>query len=90
MASIPPRVFARLEDAARVVFPALGYSSTAAEEAVRDGGSAEIDPRAELVGVLLARVETARADELLTELRRDVTRDRARGAVHWFVGECLE
>lgn len=60
------------------------------EEAVRDGGSAEVDPRAELVGVLLASGETARADELLTELRRDIPRDRARGEVHWFVGECLE
>jgi tetratricopeptide (TPR) repeat protein len=60
------------------------------EEAVRDGGSADIDPRAELVGVLLARGDKPRVDELLTELRRDVPRDRARGEVHWFVGECLE
>jgi tetratricopeptide (TPR) repeat protein len=60
------------------------------EEAVLDGGSAYVDPRAGLAGVLLSRDENARADELLTELRRDVPPGRARGDVHWYVGEFLE
>lgn len=60
------------------------------EEAVRDGGSATVDPRAGLVDALLVDGETARADELMTELRRDIPRGRARGEVHLFVGEALE
>ncbi len=61
------------------------------EEAVRDGGEAYVDPRAQLVNVLLDLGETQRADELLVELRRDVAEGKAApGPVYEFVGEALE
>jgi hypothetical protein len=60
------------------------------EEALQDGGPTWVDARASLVGVLLERGDSARVDELLRELRRDLASGRAYGPVHEFVGESLE
>lgn len=60
------------------------------EDALADGGDTYIDPRAELLGVALDLGETARADELLRELRQAVRDGRAGSFVHEVVGEALE
>jgi hypothetical protein len=68
----------------------LGRAKACLEEAVRDGGKAYLDPRAELLDVLLELDDTGRVDELLAELRRDLATGRTGGPVHPFVGETLE
>lgn len=60
------------------------------EAAVDDGGGSYIDPRAELVAVLLEIGDAQRADELLAELRRDSEAGRAGDFVPATVGEALE
>ena len=60
------------------------------EAALEDGGPTWIDPRALLVSLLLELGESAQADELLAELRRDLAAHGPRGPVHEFVGEALE
>lgn len=60
------------------------------EAAVADGGDAYLDPRAELLGVVLRLGEKDRAEELLTQLREAV-RDGHHGRfLHESVGEALE
>lgn len=68
----------------------LARARAAFEEAVQDGGDAYVDPRAELVGVLLDLGDTPAADDLLAALHRDVEAGRAAEFVHALVGETLE
>lgn len=68
----------------------LSRARTCFEEAVDDGGGSYIDPRAELAAVLLEGGDTQRADDLLTELRRDVEAGRGGEFVPATVGEALE
>lgn len=60
------------------------------EQAAQDGGDAYLDPRAELVHVLLELGETARVDELLQQLRSDLRAGWSGRFVHETVGEGLE
>ncbi len=60
------------------------------EQALDDGGPTYLDPRAQLVGVLLRLGETDRADGLIGEIRRDVRAGHAGRDVHGLVGEALE
>lgn len=60
------------------------------EEAVRDGGEAFIDPRAEMLNVLFDLGETSRVDQLLAELWRDLKAGWEGRYVHELVGEALE
>lgn len=69
---------------------ALPQARRCYQEAVTDGGSTLLDPRAELLGVLFALGETDRADALLAELRRSVREGSAGDYVHTVVGETLE
>lgn len=68
----------------------LSRARACLEEAVQDGGGAYIDPRADLVHVLLELGDTSRADALIAELRRDLADGRPGDLVHGFVGESLE
>jgi hypothetical protein len=68
----------------------LGRARTCFEEAVEDGGGSYIDPRAELAALLLEMGDTARAEELLVELRREPGTGESRGLVAATVGEALE
>lgn len=68
----------------------LGQARRCYEEAVADGGDGFIDPRAELLGVLLEVGENDRADDLLGELRQAVREGQTGGFVHDTVGEALE
>jgi hypothetical protein len=60
------------------------------ERAVADGGAAWVDPRAALISLLLDQGDAAHADELMTELRRDIAVNGAMGPVHDWIGEALE
>lgn len=60
------------------------------EQAVADGGGAVLDPRGQLLGVLLELGEAARAEDLLDTLRRAVHDGDVRGVLHELVGEALE
>lgn len=60
------------------------------EQAVADGGGAFLDPRAELLGVVLELGDTAAAEPLLTTLREAVRDGTAGNFVHETVGEALE
>ncbi|MFL6133172.1 MAG: SEC-C metal-binding domain-containing protein [Nocardioidaceae bacterium] len=68
----------------------LARATACFEQALQDGGPAWVDARASLVSVLLERGESARVDQLLSELRRDLPGGRVNGPVHEFVGESLE
>jgi hypothetical protein len=69
----------------------LARARTCFERAVADGGPCWVDPRALLVDVLLEQGESAAADRLLDELRRDAAGPSSlRGPVHEYVGEALE
>jgi len=60
------------------------------EEAARDGGETYLDPRAEMLNVLLELGETDRVNELLADLRRDLKAGWEGRYVHEMVGESLE
>lgn len=60
------------------------------EQAAQDGGEAYLDPRAQLVGVLLELGDDARAEVLLEDIRRDLKAGWQGRFVHEIVGEALE
>lgn len=60
------------------------------EQAAQDGGAAYLDPRAELVNVLLELGEPDRVETLLADIRRDLKAGWAGRFVHEIVGEALE
>lgn len=60
------------------------------EQAAQDGGEAYLDPRAQLINVLLELGDGARADELLAQLRSDLRAGWSGRYVHEVVGEALE
>lgn len=68
----------------------LVRARTCYEQAAQDGGAAYLDPRAELVNVLLELGETSRVDELLADIRRDLRAGWSGRFVHETVGEALE
>ncbi len=69
----------------------LGRARACYEAAVEDGGDTYLDPRAELLGVVLDLGEPARAAELLTELEQGLRDGHRHGEfVHETVGEALE
>lgn len=68
----------------------LARARACLQEAVQDGGWTYVDPRAELVDVLLDLGETGQADDLLAELRRELAAGRVGGPVPAYVGESLE
>lgn len=64
---------------------------TCYEAAIADGGDAYLDPRAQLLGVVLDLGEVARAEELLAELALALRDGHRHGEfVHETVGEALE
>ena len=60
------------------------------EQAVADGGETYLDPRADLVNVLLEVGETEQADRMIEDLRRDAETGQAGEFLHERVGESLE
>ncbi len=67
-----------------------GHAKAMYEEAVTDGGPSLLDPRAELLNVLLELGETDRAEEVLDELTVDLRDGRVTETFHVTVGEALE
>jgi hypothetical protein len=68
----------------------LERARTCFEQAAQDGGEAYLDPRAAMLNVLLELGETARVDDLLADLRRDLKAGWDGRFVHEMVGEALE
>ncbi len=60
------------------------------EQAAQDGGDTYLDPRAQLIGVLLDLGDGSRVDVLLEDLRRDLRAGWEGRYVHEVVGEALE
>jgi hypothetical protein len=70
--------------------PASEESLALARAAVDDGGPATVDPRVEVLRVLLALGRDEEATDLLRELVRARARDDVEAGLHATVGEVLE